>query len=99
MHLLCKVCDRSIFESETKYNNYLATLSKKNHKKLYNKYTINSVNLDEIIKKLNDFISIHNKNFDFYFIKCEFVIEFDNNFTANLKTNCFYYTDIVNIKF
>ena len=29
MDFLCKVCDRSIIENESEYNNYLATLRKK----------------------------------------------------------------------
>ena len=98
MDLLCPVCDRPIFENESEYHEYLATLGKKSHKSLYNKYTINNVNLDEVMKKLNDCISTHNKNFDFYFINCELVIEFDNDFTAIIQTNCFYNTDFVNIK-
>ena len=53
--------------------------------------------MDEVIKILNDYISTHNKNFDFYSIKCEFAMEFDNNFIANKKTNYFYNTDIINI--
>ena len=32
-----------------------------------------------------------------YFNNCEFVIEFDNNFIANIKTNFSYNTDIFNI--
>ena len=28
---------------------------------------------------------------------CEFVIEFDNNFIANIKTNYVYNTDVINI--
>ena len=86
MDFLCKVCDRSIIENESKYFEYLAALGKKNHKILYNKYTINNVNLDEVNKLINDYISTHNKSFDFYFINCEFVIEFDNNFIANIET-------------
>ena len=27
------------------------------------------------------------KTFNSYFIKCDFVIEFDNNFTTNIETN------------
>ena len=96
MDLLCEVCDRSMIENESKYDNYLATLRKK-AKSFYKKYTINNINLDEVNKILNDYISTHNKNFDFYFINCEFVIEFDNNFIANIKTNYFYNTDIINI--
>ena len=64
---------------------------------LYKKYTINNVNLDEVNKIINDYISTYNKIFDFYFINCEFVVEFDNNFIANIKTNYFFNTDIINI--
>ena len=97
MDLLCKVCDREFFEDESEYNNYLVTLRKKNDKSLYKTYTINNVNLDEVNKVLNDYISTHNKKFDFYFLSCEFVIEFYNNFIANIETNFFYNTDIINI--
>ena len=77
MDLLCEVCDRSIIENEPKYYNYLITLGRKNHKSFYNNYTISSVNLDEVIQILSNYISTRNKNFDFYFIfKCEFVIKF-----------------------
>ena len=31
-------------------------------------------------------------------ITCEFVIEFDNNFTTKIETNCFDIIDITNIK-
>ena len=68
MSLLCKKCDRSIIENELQYNKYLATLRKENDKSLYNKYSINNVNLDEVNKILNDYISTHNKSFKFYFI-------------------------------
>ena len=61
------------------------------------KYIIYHVNLDKVNKIINDYISTHNKNFEFYFINCEFVIEFDNNFIANIQTNYFYNTDIIKI--
>ena len=98
MDLLCEVCDRSIIENQSENNNYLATLRKKNDKILYKTYTINNVNLDKVNKILYDYISAHNKYFDFYFINCEFVIDFDKNFRASIKTKCFYNTDIINIK-
>ena len=98
MDLLCKICDRSIIENQSEYMNYLTTLRKKDDKSLYEKYTINNIILDEVNKVLNDYISNHNKYFDFYFINCEFIIEFDNNFLANRKSNFFYNTDIIIIK-
>ena len=71
MDLLCQVCDREIIENE-----YLAALGKKDDKN----YTINNINLDDVDKILNDYISTHNKSFDFCFIYCEFKIHFDKNF-------------------
>ena len=92
MDFLCELCDQSIIENHSEYNNYLATLRKKNdkfYKKNIKKCTINNVNLDEVNKILNDYLSTYNKKFDFSFINCEFVIEFDNNFIANIKTKYF----------
>ena len=65
MTLLCEVCDRSIIENQSEYNNYLTTLRKEIEKGLYKKYTINNSNLDEVNKTLNDYISTLYKNFDF----------------------------------
>ena len=53
--------------------------------------------MDDGNKIVNDYISTQNKNFDFYFINCEVVIEFDKNSSVKLKTNCFSKTDIINI--
>ena len=50
----------------------------------------------EVNKLLNDYFSTQNKKIDFYFINCEFVIEFDNNFIAYIQTSYFYNTYIVN---
>ena len=90
MDLFCKVCDRSIFENESEYNNYTATSRKKNDKCFYNKYTNINVNLDDVDKILNDFISTHNKNFVFEFFKYGFIIELDNYSTENKETHYFY---------
>ena len=98
MDLLCKVCDREIIENESEYNNYIATLRKRNDKCFYKQYTIHNINLDEFDKIISDYISHHNKKFDFYFINCEFKIDFDNNFTANIEINYHYNTDTNNIK-
>ena len=97
MDLLREVCDRSIIQNEPEYYNYLTTLRKKDDKNLYKKHTINNVNLDQFDKIRNVYIPSHNKYFDFYFNICEIVIEFDNNFIANKKTNYFCNTVIINI--
>ena len=65
MELLCPVCDRLTIQNESEYHEYLATLDMRNRKSLYNKYTINNGNLDEVMKILKDYITTHNKNFDF----------------------------------
>ena len=96
--LLCKICDREIFENESERNSYKATFRKRNDKGLYKKYTVYNVNLDEFDKILSDYMSHQNKKFCSYFLNCEFQIEFDNNFTANIEISCHYNTDTNNIK-
>ena len=97
MDLLCRLCDRSIIDNEFEYKKYLTSLRKENDKSFFKKYTINNINLDDVNKVLNDYISSHNKNFDFYFINCEFVLEFDNNYITNIETTYFFNIDIIDI--
>ena len=98
MDYICQVCDREIIENEDEYQYYSTTGHRKKDKKLYIKYTINNINFDELEKILNDYVTTHNKKFDFYLIRCDFIIEFDNNLTEKIKTNYFYITSINDIK-
>ena len=41
--------------------------------------------MDEVDKILNDYVTFPYKKFNFYFINCEFVIDFDKNFTTNIE--------------
>ena len=61
------------------------------------KHTNNIVNLDEVNKILNDYISTLYKNFDFYITNCDLVIKFDNKVISNIKANYFCNTDYINI--
>ena len=70
----------------------------KNDKCFYTKYIINNVKINEFDKIFNYYIFNHNKKFDFYYIDCEFVILFENNYTANIEINYQYNTDYINIK-
>ena len=99
MDLLCPVCDRSIMENEAEYNEYKTTMRKKDDKSLYENYTIDNINLDEVDKILSDYVTTHIKKFYFYLLRCEFVLEFDNNFTTNIQTHyCYNMDDITKIK-
>ena len=89
MTFLCRKCDRSITENGSEYKEYIATMRKKNDKSLYKKYTNNNINLDEIDKVLNDYVIVHNKKIDLYFINCEFKIESNIKFTTNIENNFF----------
>ena len=97
MDYLCQVCDREIIENESEYRNYVATLRKKGDESIYKKYSINNINLDEVDKILKDYVSSHNKTFDIYFIYCEFKIQFDENSTRDLKTDCVHNIEIEKI--
>ena len=81
MDYLCRVCDREIIENESEYKNYIAALRKNDDKIIYKKYVIKNFNLDEVDRKLKDYVSFHIKKFDIYFIHCEFKRQFDNNST------------------
>ena len=93
MSFVCKVCDRSIIENESEFNVFVATRWKKYDKSLYKNYTKKNVNLAEVDKILNDYITTHINYFNFYLVNCEFVIEFDNNFTEKIETNYLYNTN------
>ena len=67
MDLLCTVCDRENIENESEYNNYIASLCKKDDKSIYKKYVNIDINLDEFDKILSYYISHHNKKFDIIF--------------------------------
>ena len=86
MDFLCKVCDKSIIENQSKYNNYIATKTKEQGKSFYKNYTIINPNLDEIDKILKDYISKHIKKFDIKLIICKFDIVFDINFKIHKKS-------------
>ena len=98
MELLCTVCDREIIENESEYKNYIVSLNKKYDKSIYKKYVINNINLDEFDKILSYYIFHHKKKFDIYFFKCDFQIEFDNNFIAHIEIDYHYNNDTRSIK-
>ena len=67
-------------------------------KHLYKQHIINIINLDKVDKISSDYITTHNKKFDFYYIDYEFGIQFDNNYKANIEINYHYITDYINLK-
>ena len=83
--------------NESEYNNYIDCLLKKD-KNLYMKYIINIVDIDNFDKIFNNYITSHNKKFDFYYINCEFDIVTDNIYTTKIEINFHYNTDYINIK-
>ena len=79
MDFFCKVCDKSNFENESNYNNYIATSKIEHDQSFFENYIIINPNLVEMDKILNDCITSHIKNFNIYFINCDFNLVFDNN--------------------
>ena len=82
---------------EVGYNKYLSSLVKNDNKFIYMKYIINNVNINNFEKIFNDYITKHNKKFDFYYINCEFQIATDNRL-INIEINFHHNTDYINIK-
>ena len=79
------------------YNNYINTLVKDDNKFIYFKYVINNVDINNFDKIFNEYITNHNKKFDFYYINCEFQIEY-NNRLLNIEINFHHNTDYINLK-
>ena len=98
MDSICQVFDRSLSENPSEYQYYLTTSHKENDISLYIKYTNKNINLDDLDKILNDYITTHNEKFNFYLFGFKLVKEFVDNSTENIETNYFYQTDIINIK-
>ena len=74
------------------------SLNKRYDRSLYFKYTINYINLNNINKIFDCYITIHNEKFDMHFTNCVIQIKFNNNIIANLEINNHYNTDYVNIE-
>ena len=81
--MLCVKCDYEIFNDENELNHYLASLHKRYDRSLYYKYTINNINLNNINKIFDYYITIHNEKFDIYFINCIIQIKFNNHHNAD----------------
>ena len=79
MSLLCLNCDGDNIEYSFKYGNLLDLGNK------IKKYTFKNFEFDKVDEILKNYITIHNKDYDIYFINCRFKLEFDNNFTKNYK--------------
>ena len=79
------------------YNNYINSLIKDDNKFIYFKYIINNVDIDNFDKIFNNYITNHNKKIDFYYINCEFHIEF-NYQLLNIEINFHHNTDYINLK-
>ena len=70
----------------------------KNNKYLYTKYTIENIDIDEVDDIFDKYINIHNQKFIFFYIDCQFEIEFKDNIFAKIEINNHYNTDYINIK-
>ena len=82
---------------EIENNNYLSSLVKNDNKFIYMKYIINKVNINNFDKIFNNYITNHNKKFDFYYINCEFQME-TNNRLVNIEIIFHHNTDYINLK-
>ena len=96
--ILCHKCDYEILNDKDEFNYYLGSFQKRYDRNLYYNYSINNIYLDNINKKFDYYISIHNEKFDLYFINCVIQIQFNDNIIANLEITNHYNTDYINIE-
>ena len=53
---------------------------------IYDEYSINNSNLNDIDKIFNNYVTSYNKKFDIYSIKCDFYLVFNNDFGIHIET-------------
>ena len=70
----------------------------KYNKCLYTSYIIENIDIDEFDDIFDKNINIHNQKFVFYYIDCQFQIEFKDNVFAKIEINQHFNTDYINIK-
>ena len=94
--ILCPNCDYEIFHNKNELNYYLTTFRKRNDRGLYYDYIVKNINLKDVDKIFDYYISIHNKKFNVYFINCEIQIQY-NNIITNIEINNHNSKDYINI--
>ena len=53
---------------------------------IYDEYSINNPNLNDIDKKINNYVTSYNRKFDIYSIKCDFYLVFNDVFKIHIET-------------
>ena len=53
---------------------------------IYDEYSINNPNINDIDKIINNYVTSHNKKFDIYYIKCDFYLVFNDDFKIHIET-------------
>ena len=97
MVILCPICDYEIFNDKNELNHYLTSFHKKYDRGLYYNYKIDNIDLNNINKIFDYYITIHDENFNMYFINCTVQINYNNNMIVNLELNNHYNTDYIDI--
>ena len=54
--LHCRSCNREIFDNDLELDKYISSFHNANDKRIYKKYTIININLDDVNKILDDYI-------------------------------------------
>ena len=98
MSYFCNVCDKTI-KLKSKNKHVKSNSHKEFDKCKHIKLTIENPNINERDEISYAYIIEHNETFDFYVMKCEFILIFDDNqycpyITSELfsiKTMCYWY--------
>ena len=62
------------------------------------KHTIKNPNFFVIYKLSNDYITNHNKKYYLFFIKCDFKLVFNNDFSHHIETDFYLDITMINLK-
>ena len=97
MSYYCSVSDKTI-ELKSKNKQY-KSLTQKEHEKFFQiNRTIQNPIFFGIDKVFNDYVTNHNKKFELFLVRTDFILDFDNDLNADIKTDFHFNISPINLK-
>ena len=93
----CIFCNKTI-KLKSKNNHFKSLMHIQYAKYFGINHAINNPDTSEIDKILNDYITKHIWKFEFYLVKCDFKLDYDNNFKPNIRTDFYDNIFFVHLK-
>ena len=93
----CERCDKSN-KLEPKKKHFKSLTHEQKGKCIRINHTVKNTNFFNIDNIFIDYITNHNKKFELYLVRADFILNFDNDLNADIKTNFHHKVSPINVK-